>query len=72
MEEEGILGLVSMLRSAPLNQKKKTFQALIYYHFIHPSSLLTSSSKIFEVCGHIVHGSHATHAFISRYSISMC
>ena len=52
MEEGEILGLVSMVFTALLNPK--TFKALIYYHFMYPSFPLTSSSKIFEVCGHIV------------------
>lgn len=49
MEEGEILSPVSMLFTAPLNLK--TFQALIYCHFMYPSFPLTSSSKIFEVSG---------------------
>lgn len=49
MEEEEILGPVSMLFTAPLNLK--SFPALIYCHFMYPSLPLTSSSKVFEVSG---------------------
>lgn len=52
MEAGEIFGLVSKLFTAPPNPK--TFKALIYYHVMYPSFPLTSSSKIFEVCGHIV------------------
>jgi len=47
-----MLGLVSMLFTAPPNPK--ILQALIDYYLIHPSFPLTSSSKMFEVCGHTV------------------
>lgn len=49
MEEREILGPVCMLFTAPLNLK--TFQALIYCHFMYPSFPLTSSSKVFEISG---------------------
>lgn len=49
MEEGEILDPVCMMFTAPLNVK--TFQALIYCHFMHPSFPLTSSSKVFEVSG---------------------
>lgn len=42
--------LVSMLFTAPLHLK--TFQALIYGHFMYPSFPLPSSSKLFEFWSH--------------------
>lgn len=70
MEEGEILGPVSMLFTAPLNLK--TFQGLIYCHFMYPSFPLTSSSKSLRFLVAQFSRSHTIHAFVSQYSISMC